>query len=607
MRKHWAKSWFPDMKIGKKLMLISVAVLLPTLFFLLVVYHYWSSFIRQEAMNNFNTTHRELVQNIEDHIEQRQIIVRTLCESSLMQEMVSSKDPEMTERLYQASVKPVLDTLTETAQHGQMIWIIRYDSEGYEEIHSDYEGVLSGVRYNSKEIENGLKDYALLHLSRVSNQYWFRQLKGNLEEYKVQQTNMDYMNRCFSVAAEIRDDGTPVGMLRLISPLADLIGEEPRSFPAEGSISFVLDEEFYLLSSQQWKKQFMADNRALFQDAITQMEQGERYQEMNSQWIISADALGNTGFYLVVLNSSEMISEQTIQLRFILLASILVIFALVSIFILGTSRYLSNRLLHLLRAMQRFQKGEPNTGVTVRSKDEIGMLYAGYNQMTEQISKLMQRNIEIATEKEKAELHLLQMQINPHFLYNSLSTVFRLAELGENEVIQNMVIALTNFYRLSLNKGKHTYTVRDEMQQIEAYVQIFTIRKGDTFTCDIDFDPASSGYVMLKLVLQPFVENIFQHAFSEEHMFVHVVISQCCQEHMLVFRVEDDGCGMDGELLKELRNGSCRRDSNGFGVYNVESRLRLLYDTEYTLTIDSEKGKGTRITIRLPQREEGQI
>ncbi len=607
MKRHWAKSWFPDMKIKKKLMLISVAVLLPVLFFLLVVYHYWSSFIRQEAINNFNITNRELVRNIENNIGQRQIIVRTLCESSLMQEMVGSREPETTKRLYEASVKPVLDTLTETAQHGQMIWIIRYDNEGYEEIHSDYEGILSGIKCNSLDIENGLKDYAVLQLSRVSKQYWFRKLKGNLEEYKVQQTNMDYINHCFSVVAEIRDDKNPVGMLRLISPLADLIGEEPERFPTEGSISFVLDEEFYLLSSQQWKKQFMADHRPLFQEAITQMEQGNRYQEINSQWIISADALGNTGFYLVVLDSSESVSEKSVQLRYILLASALIIFTLVSVFILGTSRYLSSRLLHLLRAMQRFQHGEPHTSVTVRSKDEIGMLYAGYNQMIEQISKLMQRNIEIAIEKEKAELQMLQMQINPHFLYNSLSTVFRLAELGEDGVIQKMVLALTSFYRLSLNKGEHIYTVQDEMQQIEAYVQIFTIRKGDTFTCKIDFDPASSGYAMPKLILQPFIENIFQHAFDEMHMFVNITISQYCRENMLVFYIEDDGCGMDCGLLEELRHGTCHRNQNGFGVHNVESRLRLLYDTEYTLSIDSQEGNGTRITICLPQRERGQL
>lgn len=598
-----SQRWLPNMKIRKKLMLISFAVMIPTLCFLLLAFRYWSSFIEQETINNFNITNRRLVRNIEENIERRQMILRTLCESSLIKELVSNMDYEETKQLYQISVKPILDTLTETAQHGQMIWIIRYDNEGYEEIHNDYEGIFSGVKKNSKEIENGLKDYAVLHLSRVSKQYWFRALRGNLEEYKVQRTNMDYMNQCFSVAAEIKKDGKAVGMLRLISPLADMIGDEPEEFPIEKSTSFVLDEDFYLLSSKQWKKQFMTDNRFLFNDAKEVLKSGKRYQKINEQWIISADSLGNTGFYLVVLASAETILQKNIQLRWILFLCMLVIFIFVSVFIMGTSRYLSNRLLHLMRAMQRFQKGEANTSVTVRSKDEIGMLYEGYNQMTEQIRKLMKRNIEIATEKEKAELHMLQMQINPHFLYNSLSTIYRLAEFGEGEIIKKMVMALTDFYRLSLNKGKNLYTVKDEMKQIESYIQIFTIRKGDIFTCKMEFDPNSREYMMPKLILQPFVENIFHHAFDEIHTHIHITISQWCEENMLVFRIEDDGCGMDCELLEEIRNGNYHGEKNGFGVQNVESRLRLLYDTEYCVEIESEEDVGTVITVKIPKKE----
>ena len=160
-----SQRWFPNMKIRKKLMLISFAVMIPTLCFLLLAFRYWSSFIEQETINNFNITNRRLVRNIEENIERRQMIVRTLCESSLIKELVSNMDYEETEQLYQISVKPILDTLTETAQHGQMIWIIRYDNEGYEEIHNDYEGIFSGVKKNSKEIENGLKAVSYTHLT----------------------------------------------------------------------------------------------------------------------------------------------------------------------------------------------------------------------------------------------------------------------------------------------------------------------------------------------------------------------------------------------------------------------------------------------------------
>lgn len=601
MKRHSDRNWFPNMSIRKKLMLTSIAILVPTLMFLLLVYGYWSAFVRQETIKNFNITNDQLIQTMEDNIERRQIIVRTLCESSQVQKMIRSKDPNRAEEIYMNDVKPIMNALTETSQNGQMIWIIRYDNLGYEDIHNDYEGIISGVKKNSLEIENGLKDYAVFNVSRVSRQNWFRKLKGNLEEYKVQRTNMDYLNHSFSVVAEIKEHGKSVGMIRLISPLVNFIGEEAHVLSTEAGNVFVLDEEFYLISTRKWKREFMVEHASLFEQAVTQMKSGKRFQQMDSQWIISADVLGNTGFYLVVLNSARSVSQRNQQLRNILLFCIIMIFLLVSLFVLGISRYLNNRLLHLLRAMERFQEGKTNAAVTVRGRDEIGMLYAGYNQMTQRISDLMLRNIEIAREKETTKLQLLQMQINPHFLYNSLSTIQRLAELDKTDLIKDMVFALTKFYRLSLNKGKQVYTVRDEIQQIEAYIRIFTIRKGNIFSCSIEVDPACGDYHMPKLILQPFVENIFQHAFDEEHLFVNIRIMQREDADMLLFVVADDGCGMSDALLEHVRTGTYQGSEKGFGINNVISRLRLIYGVRYSLSMESGRGMGTKISIKIPK------
>lgn len=606
MKKHLGKSWFPRMSISSKMMLISIAILLPTLLFLLLVYGYWSAFVRQQSFENFDIMNRQLMQTVEDNIEQKQIIVRTLCESSKVQEMIRSKGWDASKQVYTDNVKPVLEAVTETSSHGQMLWIIRYDAGGYEDISNDYEGILSNVKRSTLEIEKGLKEYAVLSASRVSRQKWFRELKGNLEEYKVQRINMDYLNHCFSIIAEIKEDGQAIGMVRLISPLKDLIGEEAEALEKEGSNVFVLDAECYLISTKQWKRKFMVDNWELFQRIEERLQHGKQYQEMNEQWIVSADKLGDTGFYLVVMNSAQPISEKNQQLRNVLLFCMLMIFLLVSIFTLGTSRYLSGRLLHLLKAMQRFQDGNLDDKVTVRSGDEIGKLYLGYNQMTERISELMDRNIEMAREKEKSELSMLQMQINPHFLYNSLSTIQRLAEFGETKRIKEMVFALTQFYRLSLNKGKQFYTVRDEIQQIEAYLRIFSLRKGEVFSCKLDVAQEGNDYYIPKLILQPFVENIFQHAFDETHTYVNIGIRLRIEEE-LVFTVEDDGCGMCEEVLEELRVGTYERKESGFGMKNVMSRLSLIYGERHRFLVESQEDEGTKVTIRLPKQGRKEI
>lgn len=592
-----------SLSLKTKWLLLAFVVLILVLFFLTYVYTYWESFVQEEFLHSFSLSCRQIEQAIEDNLERRQIVVRTLCESKQFTKFIASPSSEEGERLYVSSVKPVLEVLTETATQGQIIQLIRYSDTGYEVLPNDYEGIQSGIVCNSLDIENGVQDYIIVNKPRVSTNYWFRELEGHLNEYHIQQVNMDYLNNCFSLVAEFEDNQKSVGMLRLISPIADLIGEEEETLSLEKGNIFVLDENFYLISSQMWKKKFIVDHRSIFDTAIEQMQQGKSYQQIGDQWVISADRLGTTDYHLVIIASSHSLAAKTSRLYKIMFSAFGAIVLITCTFAVGISGYIAKRLHHLLHAMQRFQhEGDP-VSVTVRSKDEIGMLYTGFNQMTVRINVLMKRNIEIATEKKKVELQLLLMQINPHFLYNSLSTISRLAEWGETETIREEVTALTTFYRLSLNKGHDFYTVKDEKSQIEAYLQIFRIRKGDAFSSRIIFDPACSDHRIPKLILQPFVENIFMHAFSEEHQYLHVDIQQRREGNLLVFTISDDGRGIPEKQLSKIRTGQLKKTSGGFGIANAIARLHLLFGEADLLSVDSTEGQGTRISIRIPCEE----
>lgn len=471
-----------DLSLKTKWLILSSVLLFLFLSFLICVYTYWESFVQEEFLHSFSLSCQQIEQSIEDNLERQQMIVRILCESTQFKNFIDSQSYEEGERLYVNSVKPVLDVLTETAIQGQIIQLIRYSDVGYEVILNDYEGLQTGIARNSLDVEKGVQDYVVVNRNRVANAYWFRELKESLNEYHIQQVNMDYLNNCFSIVAEFNDDQKSLGMLRLIRPIADLIGEEEDALSFEKGNIFVLDENFYLISSKTWKKNFIVDHRSMFDAAIEQLQLGKSYQLIDDQWIISADRLETTDYYLIVIASSHSLAEKTSQLQKNMFCVFTAICLLTCGFAVGISHYIAKRLQHLLHAMQRFQDEGNPVSVIARSNDEIGMLYAGFNQMTVRINVLMKQNIDIATEKTKVELQLLLMQINPHFLYNSLSTISRLAEWGETETIRKEVTALTTFYRLTLNKGHDFYTVKDEKSQIEAYLQIFRIRKGDSFS-----------------------------------------------------------------------------------------------------------------------------
>lgn len=599
MKRKMTKKKF-NLSIRTKLLLLSSVIVLATLLFLLLAYHFWFDFAYQERLFSFNAMNRQLVQTIEANIEQRQIIVRTLCESENVQELLLCDDRAATRRIYKEDVEPIMEALTESAQSGQMLWLIRYDNSGYEDIHIDYEGVSSGIKTNSLDIENGTKDYAVFNQSRISKQKWFQALKGNLKEYRIQRTNLDYLNHCFSIVAEVKKDGYSIGMVRLISSLQDFIGKEEEYMSTQDGNVFVFDEDFFLLSTKKWKKTFVAEHVMLFERCEKALESGGVYQEIIEDWVVSAGELGETGFFQVIVTPAELLMEKSNRLQLVLITCIFAIAVLVSAFTFGVSRYLTKRLQRLSEAMRLFGEGEKNVQLEVQRNDEISALYAGYNHMTENISMLMRKNIEIAKEKEKAELQMLQMQINPHFLYNSLSTILRLVDANRVDLIKKLVFSLTDFYRLSLNRGMQAYTVADEIKQIQSYLSIFTIRKGESFSSEIKMTQEAKNCGIIKLILQPFVENIFQHAFDALHTFVHIRITQSIRDGMLVFRIEDNGCGMDKETLHALRKRTYKGGDNGFGICNVLSRLELFYTSHYRFSIESEVGKGTVVEIELP-------
>ena len=203
----------------------------------------------------------------------------------------------------------------------------------------------------------------------------------------------------------------------------------------------------------------------------------------------------------------------------------------------------------------------------------------------------------------KAELMVLQSQINPHFLYNTLDAITWLAEAGEQETVVKMVGSLSGFFRTSLNQGKDIVTLAEELQHIRSYLEIQKIRYQDILEYDIDVSDEFGDVKIPKITLQPLVENAIYHGIKNKRGGGKISVTAKSDSGDLRIYVRDDGVGMDEERLHAVLDGIFEKkpeEKDIYGLYNVNERIRLYFGEEYGITLSSEKGIGTESVVRLP-------
>ena len=257
----------------------------------------------------------------------------------------------------------------------------------------------------------------------------------------------------------------------------------------------------------------------------------------------------------------------------------------------------------LAQAAGRISKGDLDARADVDSRDEIAVLADRFNDMAGNIQTLVVKVREDEQKMRKADLRLLQEQINPHFLYNTLDNIVWLIEGNEPDEAVEMVVTLSEFFRLVLSKGKEFITIRQEEQHISSYLQIQEKRYHDILDYHIYIDPEIYEYQIPKLTLQPLVENALYHGIKYKRSRGMIEITGTKEGENLYLTVADDGVGMDEDELKKLGkeiSRPCKETESGFGLANVNERIRMYFGAEFGMKIWSEKGSGTRITIEIP-------
>lgn len=332
---------------------------------------------------------------------------------------------------------------------------------------------------------------------------------------------------------------------------------------------------------------------------LTYSEFLEQRDRGSTDYIILCEQSNTTGWTVWLYQPVGLAGEAMRPIGVMAGVTILIcIFAAVLAYFI-ISGMVSSRIERLTHFMQEVQEGSMDMQMESDDRDEIGMLYRGFGSMMKRIRTLINEVYLSKITQKEAELKALQAQINPHFLYNTLSLINWKALAAGEEDISRMTLALSTFYRTALNRGRNVLQVETELSNTRAYLEIQSMLHDGDFDYEIEAQTEILQCESLNLILQPLVENAIHHGIEEKtDGRGKITVRGWKEDNCVWFMVEDNGVGMEQEVADKILT----MESKGYGVRNVDERIRLCYGEKYAMKVESVVGKGTKMTIHFPAR-----
>ena len=368
--------------------------------------------------------------------------------------------------------------------------------------------------------------------------------------------------------------------------------------------------------SKLWLESLLRNINALekrVDDIVDSIDAGGRYSENiemldNNIYILTELIQDDIQYYIYYQTRYMEKVTDTLQKqigRFMVVCSILiaVLIAVVAVSAVMIVSGILQPIRQLNSVTEKIAQGDFNARAQVNSDDEVAELAVSFNKRAGNMQSLIDKVKEDERKMRKADLRLLQEQIQPHFLYNTLDTIVWLIESNEPDEAVTMVVTLSDFFREILSKGKEFISIKEEEKHISSYLQIQEMRYRDILEYDIQLDQVIYKYQILKLTLQPVVENALYHGIKYKRAKGCIHIHGEKEGDIIRLTVRDDGVGMDEEELAQLRQQiekPCQETEKGFGLANVNERIHMYFGYEYGMKIESEKGKGTTVEIVIP-------
>lgn len=328
----------------------------------------------------------------------------------------------------------------------------------------------------------------------------------------------------------------------------------------------------------------------------------EKKKEGQKEYYITRRKVEGASWQMILMIPK---SEYEDQYRSLWLSAALMIGGMIAVIVLMSyllSGYYVGRLKKLNAEMTGLESGNLNANLPITTEgDEIEEIYHNFNGMVQEVQRLMQEHYKLGKEVKMAEVRALQAQINPHFLYNTLDLINWISMDYGAEEIGTLTWNLARFYRLSLNHGKSLISIGEEVEHVEVYVNIENYHFDNAISLAVDVPEELKSYACLNIILQPFVENAIVHGIAEKPDIesCEIRIRARREEQDIIFSVQDDGPGVDVEQMQKETQQDIRTARHGYGVRNINFRLKLCFGEKYGVTyLESEKG--THVEIKIP-------
>ncbi|MEW9702164.1 sensor histidine kinase [Paenibacillus sp. SI8] len=433
-------------------------------------------------------------------------------------------------------------------------------------------------------LETG-RNYSIFHTDRLKHAAWYSQLNFDFNSKAWMQIESDeqYQNISFVRPIIDYDSLKSQGFMKITVKLSDIFGSVDYNKLGQGTHLFVLNDRQNLLYASS--SDATSSTVLLAQD--------------KTPYLTKTKTITNFPAQLVAFIPTSTLRESSLKVRTVTIIVCLLSLAVLSAISFYISQRFSRRINKLVQSLQSFQEGEFHKRITYSGNDEFVGIAKAFNDMAATMEQLIDEVYVSNLQKKEAELQVLHSQINPHFLYNTFSSISRMAKLGEIDKMHEMIRSLAKFYRLTLNKGELMIKIDKEIQQIRAYIEIQRIKYAERILVNYEIDPVIMDYATVKFILQPFVENVLEHAWYDD--LISIWIRAYGDKETIIFEIQDNGLGISEETLDQIFN--VNGTSMGYGIGNVNERIKLHFGKWYGVTMQSSVGSGTTVRITLPKHQ----
>ncbi|CAH1220452.1 hypothetical protein PAECIP111892_04841 [Paenibacillus auburnensis] len=424
----------------------------------------------------------------------------------------------------------------------------------------------------------GRSDYYVLPLRAIENTEWFNSLVANNKDSVWLQADSDRgLGNISYFRKLVASNAAPavIGYIRVTARIDELFGSFD-TFPVDQGLDLRLID------------------RA---SGLTLYERGavDKQAKQDAYLIISED-ISLSGYVIEARVPHTYLNKDASRMQKVITTVCAISFLVMAVIGFLVARISGKKIKRIVYLARSFQEGNFYKRIGFPGNDEFVYIANSFNQMAASIQELIHNVYVQGIQKKQAELDVLQAQISPHFLYNTLSTIGSLANLGEVEKVTQMVQGLSKFYRLTLNEGQVYISLEKELEQVRMYLEIQRVKYADAFEVYYDIDPEILQVPIIKLILQPFVENIFKHAWFGETIAIRITGKRLGDR--IELKVIDNGIGMRPDTLRKMRSSTFQTGS--YGLKNVEERIKLRYGNDFGMQIGSYFGAGTTVQIILP-------